>query len=136
MFKLSTRGRYGTRVMLELALNYGRGFMLLKDIAKKQEISAGYLEQIVPNLKTAGLIHSSRGAHGGYVLSKSPDQITLKEIIVALEGPIVLVECITAPQICNRYNYCSSRDLWNELGQKIEETLESKTLQDMIENHK
>ncbi|MDZ7837937.1 MAG: Rrf2 family transcriptional regulator [Actinomycetota bacterium] len=136
MFKLSTRGRYGTRVMLELALNYGRGFMLLKAIAKNQEISAGYLEQIVPSLKTAGLIHSSRGAHGGYVLSRPPDQITLREIIVALEGPIVLVECIKAPQICNRYNYCSSRDLWNELGQKIEETLESKTLQDMIENYK
>ena len=69
MIKISTKGKYGTKLMLDLVLNYGNGPILLKDIAKRQEISEGYLEQIIPNLKNAGLLNSSRGAHGGYALA-------------------------------------------------------------------
>ncbi len=136
MLRLSTKGRYGTRVILELALNYGKGPVLLKDIAKRQEISVGYLEQIIPSLKAAGLISSSRGAHGGYTLAKPPYEITLKEVVSTLEGPLVLAECVKSPNVCNRVNFCVARDLWNELSENLDKTLKSKTLQDLVEKHR
>jgi len=110
MLRLSTKGRYGTRVMLELALNYGEGHMLLKDIAKKQDISVGYLEQIMPSLKTAGFIK--------------------------LEGSISLVECINSPEVCDRVDFCVTRDLWDEISENIYSTLKSKNLQDLVNKHK
>jgi len=119
--------------MLELALNYGKGPVLLKDIAKRQEISEGYLEHLLPPLKAAGCINSSRGAHGGYQLAKAPSQITIKEIVQALEGPLFPVECVSSPSVCQRVRFCVTRDIWKELGEKISQTLESVTLQDMVE---
>jgi Rrf2 family protein len=136
MLRLSTKGRYGTRVMLELALNYGEGHMLLKDIAKKQDISVGYLEQIMPSLKAAGFINASRGAHGGYTLARPPVEITLCEIVSALEGPISLVECISSPEVCDRVESCVTHDLWGEVSEKIESTLRSKNLQDLVYKHR
>ena len=136
MLRLSTKGRYGTRVMLELALNYGEGHMLLKDIAKKQDISVGYLEQIMPNLKAAGFINASRGAHGGYTLARPPAEITLSEIVSSLEGSISLVECINPPEVCDRVDFCVTHDLWSEVSEKIENTLRSKNLQDLVDKHK
>ena len=136
MLRLSTKGRYGTRVMLELALNYGKGPMLLKDIAEKQEISVGYLEQIIPSLKAANLVSSSRGAHGGYTLAKPPSEINLKEVVSVLEGSLTLVECIKSPNVCNRVNFCAARDLWDELSENLDKTLKSKTLQDLVEKHR
>jgi Rrf2 family cysteine metabolism transcriptional repressor len=84
--KLSTRGRYGVRMMLELALHYGEGPILLKDIAERQGISEKYLWQLINPLKTTGLVNSLRGAHGGYVLAKAPEAISLKAILQILEG--------------------------------------------------
>ena len=136
MIRISTKGRYGTRAMLDLALNHERGLVLLKDIAERQEISIGYLEQIIPSLKTAGLVNSSRGAHGGYTLAKLPAEITLKEIISALEGPLSLVECIKDPKICEKTDYCITRDLWDELSEKIDDFLVSVTLQQLVEKHR
>ncbi|MCJ7665661.1 MAG: RrF2 family transcriptional regulator [Actinobacteria bacterium] len=136
MIRLSTKGRYGTRVMLELALNHGRGLILLRDIAERQEISIGYLEQIIPSLKTAGLVNSTRGAHGGYTLAKIPADITLKEIISALEGPLSLVECINDPKVCEKTDFCVTRDLWNNLGEKIDDFLETITLQHLVDKHR
>ncbi len=136
MIRISTKGRYGTRAMLELALNHGRGLILLKDIAERQEISIGYLEQIIPSLKAAGLVNSSRGAHGGYTLAKSPADITLKEIISALEGPVSLVECIKDPETCNRTDFCITRDVWTELSEKMDEFLVSVTLKQLVEKHR
>ena len=136
MIRISTKGRYGTRIMLELGLNQGKGIMLLKDIAKRQDISVRYLEQIIPGLKAAGLINSNRGAHGGYTLAKLPSDITLKEILYSVEGPLCLVECIKAPDICKRTDLCASRDLWGELNEKIDDYLSSHTLEDLIEKHK
>jgi Rrf2 family cysteine metabolism transcriptional repressor len=75
MFRLSTKGRYGTRLMLQLALHYNNGPVLLKEIAQKEEISTGYLEQLIPSLKAAGLVNASRGSHGGYTLAKPPAEI-------------------------------------------------------------
>jgi len=136
MLRLSTKGRYGTRIMLELALNYGKGHMLLKDIAKKQDISVGYLEQIMPSLKAAGFIITSRGAHGGYTLARPPEEITLSEIVTSLEGSISLVECINSPEVCDRTDFCVTRDLWDEVSENIDSTLRSKNLQDLANKHK
>lgn len=136
MIKISTKGRYGTRAMLDLALNHGRGLIFLKDIAERQEISIGYLEQIIPSLKAAGLVNSSRGAHGGYALAKVPDDITIKEIISALEGPLFLVECIKDPKACEKTDFCVTRDLWNGLSEKIDDFLASVTLQHLVDKHR
>ncbi|MCD4669440.1 MAG: Rrf2 family transcriptional regulator [Actinomycetia bacterium] len=136
MIRLSTKGRYGTRAMLELALNYGSGSILLREIAKKQEISVRYLEQIIPGLKTANLVNSNRGARGGYYLAKPPEDITIKEIIDALEGPLKLVECVDDPDICERTDLCVTRDLWDEINRKIDELFASRTLQDLVEKHR
>ncbi len=136
MLKLSTKGRYGTRLMLELALNYGREPILLKEAAKRQEMSVGYLEHLVPVLKTAGLINSARGAHGGYSLSKPPSEITLKEIVCALEGNMSVVECVGTPGVCNRVNTCVTRDIWEEISEKIKDILHATTLEDMVKRQK
>ena len=135
MFKVSTKARYGVCAMLDLGLNYGKGLVLLKDIAVRQEISLGYLEQIIPSLKSAGLVSSQRGAHGGYVLARPPSQITIKDIIDALTGPIFLVESESGSQVSKKSVPCVTNDLWNELGEKINLTLESQTLQDLVDKH-
>ncbi len=133
--KLSTRGRYGARLMLDLALHYGEGNIILRDIAKRQEISNKYLGSLVPPLKKAGLINSSRGAHGGYTLAKPPEEITLREIIVAVEGNIALAECVPTPSVCHRSNSCVARDIWDQVSEVILRTLESITLRDMVNQH-
>ncbi len=122
--------------MLDLGLNYGKGLILLKDIAKRQEISVGYLEQIIPSLKAAGLVNSSRGAHGGYALAKEPADITLKEVISALEGSLSLVECINDPDLCARADLCITREVWDDLSGIIDDFLLSITLQQLIDKYR
>jgi len=134
--RISTKGRYGARLMLELALHYEKGTVLLKDIAKNQEISEGYLEHLLPVLKAAGLITSSRGAHGGYTLARNPSEITLKDVVQSLEGSLFPVECVDTPAVCQRIKSCITRDVWRELGEKISQTLDSVTLKDMVERQK
>ena len=134
--KFSTRSRYSTRLMLELALNYNKGPVLLKDISKSQEISLKYLAQLIIPLKIAGLINSSRGAHGGYFLSRAPKDVKLSEIIVAVDGPLNLVECVDNPAICNRSDFCTTKDIWTEVRNKLSIILESYTLQHMINRYK
>lgn len=134
--RLSTRGRYSTRLMIELAFHYGERLVLLKDISNSQEISLKYLAQLIMPLKIAGLIRASRGAHGGYFLSKHPKDIKLSEIIAAVEGPLNLVECVDNPAICNRSNFCATREIWTEISNKFFETLDSYTLQQIMERQK
>lgn|SRR5450830_297114 len=134
--RLSTRGRYSTRLMIELAFHYGERLVLLKDISNSQEISLKYLAQLIMPLKIAGLIKASRGAHGGYFLSKHPKDIKLSEIIAAVEGPLNLVECVDNPAICNRSNFCATREIWTEISNKFFETLDSYTLQQIMERQK
>ena len=130
--RLSTRARYGTRLMLELALNFNQGTVFLKDIAQKEEISEKYLSQLVIPLKASGLISSSRGAHGGYRLAKPPSQITLMEIVQILEGNLSLVECIKNPSVCSRVSQCVTRDIWEKLDETISGVLSSVTLEDLV----
>ena len=133
MIRISTKGRYGTRFMLELAINFGKKPMLLKDIARSQEISEGYLQHIVDALKGADLIFSSRVGHGGYTLSRPPEQITLRDILSTLEGSINLVECIDNANICDRSNDCVSRIVWTEIGNKLSTSLQEMTLKKMVD---
>lgn len=133
--KISTRGRYSTRMMLEFALRYGQGPTLLKEVSKAQDISQKYLNQLIIPLKVAGLIGSTRGAHGGYFLAKPPEEIKLGEIIVAVEGPIDFVECVCNPDICPRYDGCVTQEIWEELSIKCLETLNSYTLKDLVDRH-
>mgnify|MGYP002413016547 CR=1 FL=1 len=134
--RISTRGRYGVRLMLELAARYGEGTVLLKDIALHQNISEKYLWQLINPLKSIGLINSIRGSKGGYVLAKPPAAITMKEIIGALEGSLCLVDCVDHPEACERSESCASRDLWGEASQIFAKKLESVTLADMLDRQK
>ena len=130
--KLSTRGRYGTRAMLELALHFGQGPVQLKDVAQKQQISLQYLERLMAPLMAAGLIHSARGIRGGVWLARAPSDIKLSTIVEAMEGPIVPVDCIQDPEVCSRSGFCASRDVWTEVQRAIYKVLEGITLADLV----
>ena len=134
--RLTTKGRYGTRLMLDLALHFGEQPVFLKDAAGRQEISEKYLWHLIPPLKNAGLITSVRGAHGGYSLSRPPAQITLKDILLAAEGPISFVSCVGDPAACKRSEICGTKDIWSELSEKFLQILESVTLEDIVEKQK
>jgi len=136
MIRISTKGKYGTRLMFQLALNYGNGPILLREIAKREDISVRYLEHLVPLLKSAHLINSTRGAKGGYSLAKDPKDITLKDIIQILEGPLYPSECVQIPSVCNRSSFCVSRNIWVELEQSISKTLNNYTLLDLVNQYR
>lgn len=129
--KLSTRARYGVRLMLALASNYGQGTLYLKDIARSEEISEKYLGQIIIPLRGAGLVNSNRGVHGGYTLARAPGEITLRQIVEPLEGDC-LVDCVKNASACSRVSTCASRDVWALLGGKITETLDAITLEQLM----
>jgi len=130
--KLSTRARYGTRAMLDLAQHYTDEIVPLKDIARRQQISLPYLEHLVGPLVDARLIQSVRGARGGLKLAKSPDSIRLSEVVCLLEGPIEPVDCIMSPDKCNRSSYCATRDVWGDVGKAMSSVLEQTTLADLV----
>ena len=134
--KISTRGRYGTRVLLDLALREGKEPVPLKDIARRQQISLLYLEHLISPLVAAGMIRSTRGARGGVRLARSPQEIRLSEVIGLLEGSIVAVGCVGDPDACPRSELCATRDIWSELKKAMDRVLESKTLQDLVEMQK
>ncbi|OPY15154.1 MAG: HTH-type transcriptional regulator CymR [Syntrophus sp. PtaU1.Bin005] len=130
--KLSTRGRYGLRFMLDLALHYNQGPIFLKDIAQRQGISEKYLWHLIHPLKAGGLIRSNRGAHGGYFLAKAPSEINLKEIMQSVEGSLALVDCVDNDSVCQRAQTCITRDIWQEATRVMLHTLESLTLDAMV----
>ena len=134
--KLSTRVRYGSRAMVDLAQTYGNGPVLLKDIAKRQEISLKYLDRILASLKAGGLVKTARGSKGGYALNRPPSKITLRHIAQALEGPLELVECIHNKNYCHRINACVMNDIWRELNKTMEAVLERQTLEDLVNRSK
>lgn len=135
--KLSTRGRYGVRAMFELACNYGHGPMTLRTIAEKQGVSESYLEQLLASLRKSGLIRSTRGAQGGYQLSRSPEQISVGDVIRILEGPIAPVECVSEfSSVCSNSDKCVTRLIWKEVKECIENVFDNITLQDMCNKAK
>jgi Rrf2 family transcriptional regulator, cysteine metabolism repressor len=130
--KISTKIRYGTRAMLELATHYGEGTIELREIAEKEDISPKYLEQVIVPLRTAGLVKSVRGSKGGYTLAKPPSNISLREIFEGLEGPVNLVDCLVDPEACQRTSTCVTREIWKEVSDVIEKVLGSVTLEEMV----
>ena len=134
--KLSTRGQYGTRALLELALHRGERPVLLRDIAQRQQISLQYLEHLISPLIAGGIVRSTRGARGGVSLARTPEEIRLSEVVRLLEGSIAPVECVDNPEACNRSELCVTRDIWGEMKQAIDGVLESTTLKDLVERQK
>lgn len=131
--KVSTRGRYGLRAMIELAKNENSGAIPLRIISDKQNISEQYLEQLFVNLRNSGLVKSVRGASGGYLLKKSPEEITVEEILISLEGPLNIVDCIADESLCDFSNECATHELWIELRERIKDLLSNITLADLKE---
>ncbi len=133
--KMSTKGRYGIKAMLELALVYDKETISVRSISQKQNISELYLEQIFSVLRKAQLIKSTRGAKGGYSLTRKPKDITIKNIMDALEGPISISNCIEEGAICDNLDTCATRVLWVRIRDAIDEIFSSVTLQDIIDEH-
>lgn len=133
---LSTKGRYGLKIMYELALNYGKGPMSLKEIALRQQLSETYLEQLIVPLKKTGLVTSIRGAQGGYELVGKPDVITVGQIIRTLEGPLAPSECVIDDEPeCTRAEYCVTRLIWEKIMEGINNVVDSITLNDMVDDY-
>jgi Rrf2 family protein len=134
--KLSTKGRYGVRLMFDLAAHYGESPVLLRQIAEREEISEKYLWHLINPLKTAGLVQSTRGAHGGYTLAKTPPEISVKDILDVVEGPLCLVDCVEKPATCKRSSFCVAHDLWSEASKTLSDKLKGTTLADLVERKK
>jgi Rrf2 family transcriptional regulator, cysteine metabolism repressor len=131
--KISTKGRYGLRALVDLAINGKNGLpVLLSDIAKRQEISEKYLEQIATQLNKGGIVKTLRGRNGGYLLNRPDTEIKVSDVIEVLEGPICVVDCVNEPDSCSRVAICSTRDLWTMLTGKIAEALSGITLADLV----
>lgn len=131
--RLSTKGRYGLKAMFELALHYGEGPIPLNNIAESQNISEHYLEQLIAVLRKEGLVNSVRGSQGGYMLSKSPDSITVGQVIRTLEGEIAPSECVIDETVnCEREKNCVTKTVWLRIRDSINNVIDSITLQDMV----
>lgn len=135
-FQVSTRGRYGLRAMLELALHCEEGPVPLRKVAEMQDISFKYLEQLTADLKDAGLVQSVQGAGGGYKLARPPSEIKLIEIMRALEGELAPVECVGSPEVCSKTRTCATREVWSEVESALKEIFGSRTLRDLVERQK
>lgn len=130
--QLSTKARYASRAMIELALHYQEGPLQLKEISRKQDISEKYLDQIMSPLRAKGYVYTHKGSQGGYCLAKHPDEITLYQIIQVVEGSLAPVACLDNPQSCPRVEICVTRDVWMRLKNRIIEELRSVTLGDLL----
>jgi len=134
--KLSTRGQYATRALLDLALHQDEAPILLKDISRRQQISQRYLEHLITPLIAAGIIVTTRGPKGGVSLAKPPEEIRLDEVIQLLEGAISPVECVNNPDTCMRSGSCATREVWDELRQTMTGFLKSITIRDLMERQR
>ncbi|RJQ44214.1 MAG: Rrf2 family transcriptional regulator [Nitrospiraceae bacterium] len=133
MLRLSTKGQYGVRAMFELAKNFEKGPLSIKEISERQDVSISYLEQLLNKLRRSKLIKSRKGPGGGYVISSRPDEISIGMILNALEGPVTITQCL-GPKAkgCNRVEGCVARLLWKSLGEKIENFLDTISLNDLL----
>ncbi|NSW75297.1 MAG: Rrf2 family transcriptional regulator [Candidatus Atribacteria bacterium] len=131
--KISTRLRYGLRLLLDLALHAENEPIPLKDVAERQNISLHYLRQLTLPLEASGIIRSMRGNRGGYVLGRSPEKISLLEVAQVLEGPLYLTECVNDASSCNQFPKCRTRKVWAELSSAIQKILAQKNLRDLVE---
>ncbi len=130
--KISTKGRYALRVMIDLALNNNGKYISLKDIAERQEISNKYLEQIISLLNKAGYLETARGNTGGYKLAKEPKEYIVGDILRATEGDLAPIYCLTENGECDRQKGCKTYSFWKGLDDVINDYIDSKTLEDLI----
>ncbi len=133
--KISSRGRYGLRLMIELAARYGSGPTLVDLLAKKEEISANYIHVLMGSLKSAGLVRSVRGPNGGYALSRPPSTITAFDVISVMEGKTIAADCVVNPDFCARAKHCPTRPLWCEVADGIVSSLKGVTLAKLAEKN-
>jgi len=117
--------------MMDIALHGERGPVILRDIARRQNISEKYLWQVINPLRSAGLVNSVRGAHGGYVLARPAEEITVRDIVSVLEGPVSVVACVTSPESCERSAACTAREAWSEIETKVNEAMRGISLKDL-----
>jgi Rrf2 family protein len=134
--KLSTKSRYGTRLMVDMAEHYNQGPIQLGDIAKRQNISVKYLEQIIIPLKKANYIDSIRGPKGGHLLTRPPEEITVAEIVALLEESASLTDCSENAGVCERADFCPTRLVWKEASEAMFDKLQSITLADLANKAK
>ena len=133
--KISTKGRYGLRILIDLATHDPAKPRQLHDIAQSQQISEKYISRLVLDLRKAKLIRSTRGVNGGIHLVKSPEEITLLEILETMEGPISVVNCLHSPAQCKRNELCPTRDIWVQLNNGIRELMRQITLEDILNTY-
>jgi Rrf2 family transcriptional regulator, cysteine metabolism repressor len=133
----STRGEYGVRLMVELARHYGSGPVSLSEMADHESLPRPYLEQLVVSLREAGLVTSTRGAHGGYELARHPARIRMGEVVTALEGPIAPMVCASQDphpaDLCERMGYCTVDRLWRRVRDAVVSALDSTTLDELAQ---
>ena len=134
--KISTKGRYGLRMMTDLAVYYGQGLVPLKEIAARQEISEKYLEQIIMQLNRSGLVRSTRGAQGGYTLARPPREITVGMVLRVMEGPLAPVDCVDGTNQCSRTDSCVTLEVWKRLKEAIESVVDTTTLEDLAMDYR
>ncbi|CAM3112835.1 Rrf2 family transcriptional regulator [Filibacter tadaridae] len=127
--KISTRGRYGLTIIVELGSKFGEGPIPLRKIAEEQNLSEAYLEQLIPPLRNNGIVKSVRGAYGGYKLAKPPTEITAGDVIRILEGPIQLVEGLDETDM-------PQQELWKRIGEAVRSVLDTTTIADLMESEK
>jgi Rrf2 family protein len=133
--KLSTRSRYGTRILVALARHHDQGPVQIGEISKRQDISVKYLEQLIRPLKQANLVTSVRGPKGGHLLAKKPEDITLGQIVRLFEGQSELVECISHPEKCSMSEDCQVRLAWQDATRVLYEKLDSTTIADLVSSN-
>jgi Rrf2 family transcriptional regulator, cysteine metabolism repressor len=133
--KVSTRGEYGVRAMVALAKHYGQGPMSIAAVAQASSVPMAYLEQLIGPLRNAGLVKSTRGAHGGYQLTRDPAEVRVGEVYRVMEGPVAPMDCVSediTEQTCPLIDGCETRPVWLRMRDAIVSTLDSTTLDDLI----
>ena len=141
MIKLSTKGRYGVSAIYDIALHCGKGPVSLRQVSERQGISEHYLEQLMGQMRKAGLVKSIRGAQGGYVLGKEPKDITVGDVIRIMEGPIVPVKCLLSTKTgdknyCHKSPNCVTRGIWSKVGDSISQVLDGISLDDLCQDNR
>jgi Rrf2 family protein len=133
--RISTKGHYGLRSLIDVALNQDRGPVTLNDIARRQSVSVKYLWQVINPLRLSGFLHVTRGAKGGYVLAKDPEEINMLDVLTTLEGPLSILDCLKDESTCNRTHACAARSVWMDVNQAAEHALAGITLAKVLSQH-
>ena len=133
--KISTRGRYGLRILLDLALHDNGSPRMIRDIAGSQRISEKYISRLIIDLRRAGMVKSIRGSRGGYRIARYPKNLTVLDVIEAMEGPVSIIDCVTT-ESCDRQRGCAVRSIWCDMNNQIRSALAAVTLQDVIDRQR